>query len=173
MKGKEKKEAWLKDLSEFIVEANRNTWAADGKEVDPEREGYNELEYEKGDWRLRDSYTGYFRAPGMTTVYHHGSPVWTMAYSGKGMVRGGGKLAESTFKFLKSVLMRVTSDEPYRGPNREDGEWRYSFELQRGNIIDFLWKEEIYKEDKLVFTQTGIGGIVVFKKQRGPSQPWE
>lgn len=172
IKGKEKKQAWLKELAEFIVEANRNTWAADGAEVEPEREGYKELEYKRGDWRLRDSYTGYFRAPGMTTVYHHECPVWTMAYSG-GMVKGsGGKLAESTFKFLRSALMRVAPDEPYRGPNYEEGEWRYSFELQQGDVTDFLWKEEIYKEDKLVFNQTGIGGIVVFRRHRGPALPW-
>lgn len=77
-----KREQWLADLSHFIVEANLNTWAADGAEVEPQRPGYKELEYQDGLWRLRDSYTGYFRAPGMTTVYYKGSPAWTMMYGG-------------------------------------------------------------------------------------------
>lgn len=70
------KEQWLQELSGFIVEADLNTWAADGAEVTPERPGYKELEYKKGLWRLRDSYTGYFRAPGMTTVYYKEVPAF-------------------------------------------------------------------------------------------------
>src|SRR3989344_4726064 len=83
-----RREAWLEDLANFIVEANGQTWAADGAEVDPERPGYKELEFTKGDWRYRDSYTGYFRAPGMTTVYYKGQPAWTMAFGGHGQTEG-------------------------------------------------------------------------------------
>lgn len=42
-----RKNLWLKDLSEFIVEANLNTWAVDGVEVSPERPGYKELDIKK------------------------------------------------------------------------------------------------------------------------------
>jgi len=109
----EKKEAWLRELAEFIVEANRNTWAADKGEVEPQRPGCKELDYERGDWHLRDSYTGYFRAPGMTIIYYKGQPAWTMAYGGKGMEEDKYNITKATFGFLKSALMAVTPDLPY------------------------------------------------------------
>jgi hypothetical protein len=31
----QRKEKWLSELSEFIVEANGKTWAADGAKVEP------------------------------------------------------------------------------------------------------------------------------------------
>src|SRR3989344_9310709 len=98
----EAKDQWLGQLSSFIVEANRNTWAAEGAEVSPERPGYKELEYRRGAWKLRDSYTGYFRAPGMTTVYYKDTPVWTMAYGGHGQTERHEASAKGTFNFLKS-----------------------------------------------------------------------
>jgi len=171
----ERREAWLAELSEFIVEANLQTWAAGGAEVIPERQGYKELKYERGDWRLRDSYTGYFRAPGMTTVYYKDQPAWTMAYGGAGMVEGQEHLSSETFNFLKSALKRVSPDLPYRGPEEFDGdEWQYRFELVDGDIEDFLGVEEIYRGGTVVFTQTVIGGLVLHRNQdKSLQKPWD
>lgn len=169
-----KKEAWLKDLANFIVEANSQTWAADGAEVDPERPGYKELQHIRGDWRLRDSYTGYFRAPGMTTVYYKDMPAWTMAYGGHGQTEGFEDRAKETFNFLRNALKQVSPEMPFRGSELyEEGDKRYTFNLLNGGITDALWKEEIHEGGKLTFTQTGIAGIVIYKDAtRQPIQPW-
>jgi len=114
------------------VIANTRTWAADGAEVSPERPGYKELQFPypnmsekdaeayKGweDWRLRDSYTGYFRAPGMTTVYYKGQPAWTMQFGGHGQTEGYEDRAKQTFNFLKAALMKVSPELPFRGPKK-------------------------------------------------------
>lgn len=172
----EKREAWLKDLAEFIVEANTNTWAADAGEVaTPQRPGFKELDYERGDWHLRDSYTGYFRAPGMTTVYYQGQPVWTMAYGGRGMEEGKHDIVNATFKFLKSALMQATTDLPYRGPEEfKDGEWRYKMRME-GDLAEFSGKETIYKKGKgLVFSQLFFGGVVIIRDSLAqPFYPWD
>lgn len=170
----EVKEAWLKDLASFIIEANGQTWAADGAEVNPERPGYKELEYSKGDWRLRDSYTGYFRAPGMTTIYYKGEPAWTMAYGGHGQSEGFEDRAKGTFNFLRTALKQVSPKLPFRGPELyEEGNRKYTFELLHGDITDALWREEIREDGQLTFTQTGLAGIVIDRDEnKQPTYPW-
>ncbi len=196
---KERKETWLKNLADFIVIANGKTWAADGAEVDPQRPGYKELQwpypsimrknvekmteeeleaYEayKGweDWMLRDSYTGYFRAPGMTTVYYKGQPVWTMQYGGHGQTEGYEDRVRQTYKFLKAALKQVTPEMPFRGPKEyvEDNK-RYEFTLLEGDITDCLWREKITEDNQLTFTQTGIAGIVIHRDgNKQPQLPW-
>lgn len=169
------KEQWFEELSEFIVEANRNTWATDGGEVDPQRPGYKELEYIRGNWLLRDSYTGYFRAPGMTTVYKDKRPVWTMAYAGHGQTEDQYDQVKTTFSFLKEALMAVSPSLPIRGPEEYvNGDKRYTFNLLEGDMTDGLWKEEITECGIVTFKQSGLVGVVINKTpERQPVYPWD
>jgi hypothetical protein len=187
----EEKNEWLKKLSQFIVTANGKTWAADGAEVDPRRPGYKRLQWPypgdkmteqdrkeyKGweDWRLEDEYTGYFRAPGMTTVYYKEKPAWTMSYGGHGQTKRYEKQAKQTFNFLKSALMKVTPELPFRGPEEYiEEDKKYTFKMIEGDITDGLWKEEITENGIVTFKQTGIVGIVINKDQsRKPLLPWK
>ena len=173
----EKKEIWLRNLAEFIVEANQNTWAADSGEVSPERPGYKELGYESGDWRLRDSYTGYFSAPGMTTIYYKDKPAWTMTYGGTGMEKDMYDITKPTFNFLKEALMKVTTDLPFRGPkdfkHKDHKGYKYQFKVN-GDIEDFSGMEKITKDKKLAFSQIIFGGVVIAKdSSRQPIYPWD
>lgn len=169
------KQAWLEELSKFIVEANRNTWAADAGEVEPQRLGYKEHEWKSpnGLWLLRDSYTGYFRAPGTTTVYYKDVPSWELMYFGKGMIEGHYDKVKPTFDFLKQALMKVTPELPFRGPLEFiDGDRRYAFELH-GNIENCTWVEEITEIGDLTFTQKGSAGIIIHRTpDRLPQYPW-
>lgn len=187
----EAKSEWLKKLSRFIVIANGKTWAADGAEVEPRRPGYKRLQWPYPDekmteqdrkdyegweeWRLEDEYTGYFRAPGMTTIYHKDKPVWTMSYGGRGQIEGYEAQAKQTFSFLKSALMKVTPDLPFRGPKKySEGNKTYEFEMIEGDIADGLWKEKITEDGVLTFKQTGIVGLVIHRDQnRKPLLPWK
>ena len=99
----------LIELKQFLVKAKTCTYADEGKEVKPQRPGFKELEFLKGDWKYRDSYSGFFMAPGQEIVSFKGQPVWAMAYSG-GMVKDHRKdkdFAKQTFTFLKKALLRV------------------------------------------------------------------
>lgn len=187
----EAKNEWLKKLSQFIVIANRKTWAADGAEVDPRRPDHKRLQWpypdEKmtdqdrkdyegwKDWRLEDEYTGYFRAPGTTTIYYKEKTAWTMSYGGHGQTEGYEEQAKQTFNFLKSALMRVIPELPFRGPEKyEEGDRKYTFKMLEGNITDGLWKEEITENGTVTFRQTGIVGLAINKDQnRKPLLPWK
>lgn len=172
------RDSWLRQLADFIVEANLETWAAGRGEVSPdkvERPGYKEHEYSRGEWRLRDSYTGDFRAPGMTTVYYRDVPVWTISYGGTGTVEGFYDRTKPTFTFLRRALQQVTPELPFRGPQEytEDSK-RYTFRILRGDITDCEWDEEIREEGLLLtFRQTGSAGIIIHRDQdRRPVYPW-
>jgi hypothetical protein len=173
-----RKEAWLTDLAKFIVEANLATWAGNGKEAPPQRPGYKELQYPppdkpQGDFAYRDSYTGYFRAPGMTTIYYKEVPAWTMSFGGHGQTEGYEDKAGETFTFLKDALSQVTPDLPFRGPREfTRGNKRYVFELE-GDIEDGSWKEKIIEDGVVTFAQVGIVGIVIHKDaNKQPVFPW-
>lgn len=186
-----KKEAWLKKLADFIVIANGKTWAADGAEVDPRRPGYKRLQWPypdkkmteqdwndyRGweDWRLEDEYTGYFRAPGTTTVYYKDQPAWTMQYGGHGQTEGYKDRAAQTIEHLKAALRQVSPDMPFRGPKEYiEGNKRYEFTLLEGDITDCLWREKITEGGQLTFTQTGLAGIVIQRNEnRRPIYPWD
>lgn len=135
-----------------------------------DREDYKGWE----DWRLEDEYTGYFRAPGTTTIYYKDQPAWTMQYGGHGQTEGHEDHAKQTFEFLKTALRKVTPELPFRGPERhEEGENIYTFKMLNGDITDGLWREEIVERGALTFTQTGIVGTVIHRgPDRKPIAPW-
>ncbi len=65
----------LTELKKFLVEAKKHTYAGGGKETTPQRPGFIELEFSKGSWYYRDSYCGFFQAPGQEVVRFNGKPV--------------------------------------------------------------------------------------------------
>jgi len=155
----------LEELANFLVKAKCKTYAGDGTEVFPQRPGFKELEYKEGDWEYRDSYAGFYFAPGQEIVRFQGTPVWAMAYSG-GMRpehHGNKEFAKQTFTFLKKALSRVEVTRPFRGPeNFHDGDYEYS-DSSEGDITDFKGTERILHQGKEVFRQDYIGGLILPK----------
>lgn len=156
----------LKELAEFLVEAKKKTYAnADVKEAKAQRPQFKELEYKKGKWEYRDSYCGFFFAPGQEIVRYNKQPVWAMAYSG-GMNKkyhGNIVFAKETFGFLKSALAKVNTKIPYRGPKSYSLEnYKYTNNV-KGNITDFSGTEKIFYKEKEVFKQEYIGGLIIPK----------
>ena len=58
----------LEQLAKFLVKAKVQTYASDGKEIEPQRPGFKELEFKEEDWEYRDSYAGFFFAPCFPTI---------------------------------------------------------------------------------------------------------
>ena len=171
----DKKQEWLRELADFIVEGHTKGWAAEGSEVEPVFPGMKSISYKRANWEYRDNYFGYFRAPGFTVVSQNNQPVWMMSYFGEGQLEGYEEIVKPTFSFLKRVLLQVTPELPFRGPSEyKEEDWTYKFKLLKGNIEDFLWKEEILKDGNLVFTQMGGGGVGIAKDaKRMPLYHWE
>ncbi len=168
------KESWLKELADFIVEANKNTWAADKGKVEPFFPGDKELEYKRGLWHLRDKFSGHFRAPGETVIRYKNFPVWQISYGGHGMLEDYYPIAKPTFQFLRAALMQVKPKLPFRGPTTyQEDEWNYTF-VVNGDMEDCTWVERITKGGELVFTQNGFAGIVIGKTaDKKPVYPWD
>jgi hypothetical protein len=154
----------LKELSKFLVKAKKQTYAGESREIKPERPSFKELEYSEGNYDYRDSYTGFFSAPGQEIVRFNGVPIWSMAYSG-GMTSNDVDFAEKTFVFLKKSLLRVKEDMPFRGPkNFKEGDFEYINEV-KGDITNFNGHEKILFKGKEVFSQDYIGGLIIHKSK--------
>lgn len=172
------KQKWLNELAEFIVEGNRNAWAAGKGSESPRFPGAKSLYYKRGEWELFDDYSGYFRAPGFTHIHWKNRPGWAMAYGGTGQIQGHEDIVKPTFRFLREALMQVTPAMPFRGPSfYSDGTFLYEFELLSGDITDFLGKEAITVRNAggdRIFEQIVLGGIVRHRdEQIRVVEPWE
>ena len=152
-------------LQEFLFDANKNGYAGDVKEIKPQRPGFKEMEYRKGNWYFRDSYSGFFMAPGQEVVYFKNNPIWAMSYSG-GMIDGfreNQDFAIKTFQFLKKTLLKMNPENPFRGPeNFSEKDWEYKSQLM-GDVVDFAGNEQIFYQGKLVFSQNFMGGLIISK----------
>ena len=177
IQGEKRREAWLDELSEFIVEGHKEGWDGKGEKVESVFPGMKCLYYRHGGWEYRDNYLGYFRAPGFIVVSQNQRLVWTMNYFGRGQTPGYEHLAKPTFDFLKRALMRVTPDMPFRGPREyKEGEWNYSFKNYdpKMSVENFFWEEDIIKDKVKVFSQTGGGGTIIGKdKNKESLYPWD
>jgi hypothetical protein len=149
----------------FLIRAKCQTYAGDGKEITPQRPGFKELEYKEGDWEYRDSYSGFYSAPGQEVVRFGGQPIWTMAYGG-GMnseYHGNMAFAKRTFAFLKKALSMIEKSKPFRGPgNFREGDYEYR-NSSEGDIKNFKGTEHIFYKGKEVFRQDYIGGLILSK----------
>ena len=152
----------LNGLAKFLVKAKKNTYASlNSKEIKSERPNHNELEFEDNGLYYRDSYVGFFQAPGMEEVRlgKNGRTIWTMAYSG-GMDKkfhGDTEFAKKTFNFLKEALSSVEENIPYRGPKKlKNGDWKYENKI-KGNIERFFGMEKIFFKGRMVFSQEYVG----------------
>lgn len=156
----------LKKLEDFLFTANKNGYAANETRILPQRPGFKELEYREGEWYFRDSYAGWYMAPGQEVVYFKDEPVWTMAYTG-GMKKEWHKdeyFTSETLKFLKEALLAMDKSTPFRGPSSfKRDEWCYLTKV-KGDTTDFTGNEKIYNNSNLVFEQNYIGGLIINKE---------
>ena len=155
----------LEELARFLVKAKSQTYAGDGREVPSQRPGFKELQFAEGDWNYRDSYAGFYFAPGQEVVRFQGGLVWVMAYSGgmRSEHHGRREFAQQTFKFLKKALQRVEQSRPFRGPeNFHEDEWEYR-DSSEGDATDFKGTEHILYNGDEVFRQHYMGGVILSK----------
>lgn len=154
----------LEELTNFLVKAKTNTYAS-GLEnnISSQRPEFDELEFKEGKWEYRDSYCGFFRAPGQEIVRFKEEPVWNMSYDG-GMLEefhGDKEFAIQTFKFLQKAMRNIDPAKPFRGPsNFKDENYEYIMEID-GDIKSFKGTEKILFKGKVVFVQNFMGGLII------------
>ncbi len=162
-----KSEIDLEELAKFLVKAKKNAYAGSGKEITSQRPGFKELEFSQGEWNYRDSYCGFFCAPGQEIVRFQDIPVWAMSYDGgvsKIVRTDNTDYAKRIFSFLKKALSKVTEANPFRGPEVfEEENFCYINDVEDGNITRFKGVEHILEKDIEVFRQNYIGGLIISK----------
>lgn len=157
----------LKKLSEFLVKAKTNTYASNSTNIESQRLGFKELEYqdEKNNFYYRDSYSGYYAFSGQEVVYFQNKIVWIMSYNG-GMLKkfhNNLLITLQTYSFLKKALLLVEEEKPFRGPKKfEKGDFKYTNESE-GDISNFKGTEKIFLKEEKIYEVNYIGGLIVGK----------
>ena len=151
------------EFVEFLVEAKRGTYAAQGDDasVRPALPGSKQLEYQRGLYVYRDVYFGMRRFVGQETVYHAGRPMWSMAYAG-GLDRSDAdsEQIKAVYAFLREAMRLVSAERPYRGPASYRGA-RYMYAcVSVGDLEAFRGTEEIQDSSGLVYRLRFAGGRV-------------
>jgi hypothetical protein len=155
----------IQKLNLFLGKATLNTYAGGGAEVDPEEQGFKELEYQEGEWYYKDSYAGFFQSWGREVVWHNNKPLWNQIYGG-GMSKkfqSDTKFAHETFDFLKKALSAGEKQENFqpRGPDKFIiGDWEYNCKWV-GDITKFNGHEQILFKKEVVFTHDFLGGLII------------
>lgn len=145
-------------LANFLVQAKRSTYAAQGDaaSVAPLLPGVTQLEYALGDFLYRDIYFGFAYFVGQETVYESDAPIWAMGYAG-GMTDTGADV-NAVYKFLRAALRQVESASPFRGPGliRGDG-FQYTSQTT-GALENFSGIERISSNRAIVYELRYHGG---------------
>lgn len=142
------------ELSRFLIEAKKKTYAGKGAEVTPSRPESHDLQYEDGKWLYIDTYLGGEYFSGEEAVWENHHPVYSMNYCGRVLSQ------EFVGDFLKEALLRVPLDKPYRGPSYyESGDYTYHCKVD-GTIEWYQGYEEIYCGNRKIYECYFHGGLV-------------
>lgn len=150
-------------LTNFLEEAKRNTYAAQGDEasVQPILNGSKQLEYDSGDYFYRDIYFGSTFFIGQETVELKNAPIWSMVYSGGVIIPNASwDIVAPIYQFLRQALRQVDPVTIYRGPSHFE-ENNYIFKNEyKGTLENFFGKEIILLEGQKVYELNYSGGII-------------
>lgn len=152
----------LQKLTQFHKRASESTYAGNGKYVEPQRPGFNELIYEENDLKYRDSYCGFFQSWGEEVIWQNNEVIWTCLYGGgmKNKFHGDKEFASQTFEFLKKAMKAKEESFSPRGPKYfKDEDYEYSA-YWSGDISNYSGNEKILYKGEIVFTHTFFGGLV-------------
>ena len=149
----------IKELADFLNEANKHTYAADGKKTTSSRLNSNDLEYQKGDLIYHDTYFGAKNFIGEEIIYKNKIPVWGMNYYG--FVLDKNYTEKQVYDFLKKALIQECGELiPVRGPRTyKDHDLQYK-NMPTGKLDNFSGKEEVLVKNRAIYRCLYHGGLV-------------
>jgi len=147
----------MNNLGKFLVNAKRNTYAAQKGKVPSSRKYSKDLEFEENDYYYLDSYFGEKDFSGEEIVYFKELPIWSMNYYGK-MIKEN--IPEGFIEILREALQKASEDKPFRGPEEYiRGKYKYRCSNE-GNIDFFHGTESIFYENEEVYRLYFHGGCI-------------
>ncbi len=152
----------IKKLAKFLEEANKHTYAADGKRAKPARLKSRDLEFKKGNLIYHDTYFGSENFIGEEIIYKNKSPVWGANYFG--FITNKKFSAGRVYGFLKKALLQDYSNIiPVRGPKSfKEKDFEYKNEA-KGRLECFSGIEKILFKGEIIYKAFYHGGLVIGK----------
>lgn len=142
-------------LIAFLLRASEKTYAGKGPHAPvPSRLQAHDLHFAEGEYRYIDSYIGGARFVGEELLYRRDVCVWGMNYCGRTLGEG------FSGDFLKAALLKRPPEMPFRGPRLyRDGRFSYHNDAA-GDFGWFSGREDIYCDQRHVYTLRYHGGWV-------------
>ena len=149
----------IMDLKNFLVKAKINTYASAGEGGEKVLEdGGREFVYKESKWVYRDKYFGFSPFVGQEVVWENNVITWGMNYYG--CIISSNVDSKQLYHFLMQSLRLVSSERPFRGPDKfQKEEWVYVNESQ-GNTDNFNGIETIFLKNKKVYELRYHGGVI-------------
>lgn len=154
----------LKELSSFLVEAKKSTYASGDKAnkiINDDKS--TTLVFIKGDWKYHDNYFGGEPYGGREVVFYKNLPIYIMVYYG--FVDKTVPEFNSIYKVLQSALSLIPEEKPFRGPLeyiQDNLIYKNNFQ---GEVDNFQGEEFIYDENgKILYNAKYIGGLIDQKR---------
>lgn len=140
---------------QFLIEAKKSTYAADGKLSASSRPGSKDLSFQQGDYTYLDTYLGDLDFIGEEVVWRQGKPLWGMNYYGIMLVA---EVPQEFSHCLKGALSSVSPEAPFRGPaSFQYGSLHYICKW-KGDIDRFEGNEQILENGKEIYRLVFHGG---------------
>lgn len=149
----------IDELTAFIVEAKRRTYAGSGAPALSLRPASHDLEFIRGDFAYHDCYFGGTDFTGEEVVYWRGTPVWAENYFGRilepDLIDG-----ERAGEVIKSSLTKLYTEDRFLGGfEAQDGDCTYQ-DASRGDTTWFQGREWIDREGRTVYELYYHGGLI-------------
>lgn len=144
----------VRELMDFRLEANVNTYAAYSNAVPSTRHDSHDFSYSCGPYTYHDTYVGGEQFAGEEAIWYEGKSLYAMNYLGR--------VLDSRFSgdFLKEALRNADRNMPYRGPELySSGCYTYKCNVS-GDFSWFQGYEEILCENEKVYECFFHGGLL-------------
>ncbi len=139
----------------FLIRAKRATYASGITPAHTSRPASHDFHYKETPYLYIDTYLGGFHFIGEEAVWQDGVNIYGMNYYGKMLST---EIPAGFGEFLKSAMLKVTTQNPYRGPAiHAEGEFLYTC-FSSGDILSFEGHEEIFHQGKKIYRLVFHGG---------------
>ncbi|MAT40823.1 MAG: XRE family transcriptional regulator [Anaerolineaceae bacterium] len=144
-------------FTQFLIKAKQNTYAGGGDFTKSSRPTSKDLTFKEGELVYLDSYLGDLDFLGEEAVWYQNKPVWGMNYFGRMTTE---KTPTGFGQFLKSTLLQVPEEMPFRGPEEySEGEFRYTCTVE-GDLTWFRGKELVFYKGEKIYQLYFHGGKI-------------
>lgn len=148
----------IDQLHQFLLDSNQAGYATgEEKQWVKENDGSTTIPYAKGPFSSHDNFFGGEPYGGRLVVSFEQKPVWIMVYYG--WVEPSAD-TDAVYATLRQALSQMPPDAPFRGPKEFIlGSLRYTNQWI-GTIERYQGSEQIFNQDKLVYSANYVGGMV-------------